>query len=105
MTRKINKNKKIDEVSNKNNPHQPPIYPFLPPILSPFRPHTANANVKLHVTQTIHGRRKTNEDNKTNKPNQHIYHERTNGHPRGCSTTRVQRKMQPLQKQHHNYDE
>ena len=104
MRRKTKKNKIIYEVSNKNNPHRTPNLSLSSTYSIPL-PHTANANVKLHVTQTIHGRRKTNEDNKTNKPNQHIYHERTKGHPRGCSTTRVQRKMQPLQKQHHNYDE
>jgi hypothetical protein len=67
---------------NKNNP-QPTLNLSLSSIYSIPLLHTVNANVKLHVTQTNHGRRKTNEDNQTNKPNQHINHESTKGKPQG----------------------
>ena len=56
----------------------PPIFYLFPiSFLHLFYPSSNTINVKIYVTQPNHEWRKTNEENKTNKKNQHINNKNT----------------------------
>ena len=55
----------------------PIIYLFPISFLHLFYPSSNTINVKIYVTQPNHEWRKTNEENKTNKKNQHINNKNT----------------------------
>ena len=62
----------------KTTTTKPPIiYLFPISFLHLFYPSSNTINVKIYVTQPNHEWRKTNEENKTNKKNQHINNKNT----------------------------